>query len=390
MPLAWRVLRDRPRDWRRADRYPAADPAFRPLTVGSWYSAAARPAICRELYARIWAQVGTLPLMRLRGRIAGLIAGAAMTGGVVACAPQVAPQAPPLPPPAAAAGVGTRVPVPSSPSRPVASPAIRPAIRVTGAPGGVKARGAVLADAATGQVLWGRDVNTRLPMASVTKVMTALLVLNGGDLGREIKVPKAAVIYAWKYGGETAALRPRDVLTARELLEALLLPSGADAAYTLANAYGPGLDAFVARMNATAAQLGMAHTHFTSPDGLPYPTETSTYSTPSDLLRLGLAAMRYPAFRSIVDRSFYHLAKGPGHHGYWWDNTDDLIGSYRGAAGIKDGYTDKAGHCLLFEAARNGRVLIGVVLHSPATGPAAGAQDAARMLNWGFRLRRSG
>jgi D-alanyl-D-alanine carboxypeptidase (penicillin-binding protein 5/6) len=390
MPLAWRVLRDRPRDWRRADRYPAADPAFRPLTVGSWYSAAARPAICRELYARIWAQVGTLPLMRLRGRIAGLIAGAAMTGGVVACAPQVAPQAPPLPPPAAAAGAGTWVPVPPSPSRPVASPAIRPAIRVTGAPGGVKARGAVLADAATGQVLWGRDVNTRLPMASVTKVMTALLVLNGGDLGREIKVPKAAVTYAWKYGGETAALRPRDVLTARELLEALLLPSGADAAYTLANAYGPGLDAFVARMNATAAQLGMAHTHFTSPDGLPYPTETSTYSTPSDLLRLGLAAMRYPAFRSIVDRSFYHLAKGPGHHGYWWDNTDDLIGSYRGAAGIKDGYTDKAGHCLLFEAARNGRVLIGVVLHSPATGPAAGAQDAARMLNWGFRLRRSG
>ena len=272
----------------------------------------------------------------------------------------------------------------------MASPAIRPAIRVTGAPSGVKARGAILADAATGQVLWGRDVNTQRPMASVTKVMTALVVLDSGDLGREIKVPKAAVTYAWKYGGETAALRPRDVLTARELLEALLLPSGADAAYTLANAYGPGLDAFLARMNATAAQLGMAHTHFTSPDGLPYPTETSTYSTPADLLRLGLAAMRYPAFRSIVDRSFYHLAKGPGHHGYWWDNTDALIGSYRGAAGIKDGYTDDAGHCLLFEAARNGRVLIGVVLHSPATGPAAGAQAAARMLNWGFSLPRSG
>ena len=255
-----------------------------------------------------------------------------------------------------------------SPSRPAARPAVRRAIKVTGAPSGVKAKGAVLADAATGQILWGREVNTQRPMASVTKVMTALLVLKSGDLGREIRVPKAAVTYAWKYGGETAALRPRDVLTARELLEALLLPSGADAAYTLANAYGPGLDAFLARMNATAAQLGMAHTHFTSPDGLPYPTETSTYSTPSDLLRLGLAAMRYPAFRSIVDRSFYHLAKGRGHHSYWWDNTDDLIGSYRGAVGIKDGYTDKAGHCLLFEAVRNGRVLIGVVLHSPATG----------------------
>ena len=326
--------------------------------------------------------------MHLRGRIAGLIAAAAMTGGVAACAPTVAAQAPPAPRPAAA-GAGTGVPSMPSPSRPAGRPAVRRAIRVTGAPKGVKAKGAVLADAATGQILWGRDVNTQRPMASVTKVMTALLVLKGGDLGREIRVPKAAVTYAWKYGGETAALRPRDMLTARELLEALLLPSGADAAYTLADAYGPGVDTFLARMNATAAQLGMTRTHFTSPDGLPYPTETSTYSTPSDLLRLGLAAMRYPAFRSIVDRSFYHLAKGRGHHSYWWDNTDDLIGSYRGAAGIKDGYTDDAGHCLLFEAARNGRVLIGVVLHSPATGPAAGAQDAARMLDWGFRLPRS-
>ena len=90
------------------------------------------------------------------------------------------------------------------------------------------------------------------------------------------------------------------------------MPSGADAAYTLANAYGPGLDAFVARMNATAAQMGMKDTHFTSPDGLPYPTETSTYSTPSDLLILGLAAMRYPAFRSIVDLQFTACRKGAG------------------------------------------------------------------------------
>ena len=183
-------------------------------------------------------------------------------------------------------------------------------IQVTGAPGGVKAKGAVLADAATGQVLWGRDLGTERPMASVTKVMTALLVLESGNLGQQIRVPKAAFVYAWKYGGETAALHPGDVLTAQQLLAALLLPSGADAAYTLANAYGPGLDAFVARMNATAVRMGMSHTHFTSPDGLPYPTGTATYSTPSDLLTLGLAAMRYPVFRSIVDLRFYHLPKG--------------------------------------------------------------------------------
>ena len=288
----------------------------------------------------------------------------------------------------AAIGARTRAPSPRRPSPRRPSPS--PTIAVTGAPGGVKAKGAVLADAATGQVLWGRDVNTERPMASITKVMTALLVLQSGDLGRDIRIPKAAVSYAWKYGGETAALHPGDVLTAAELLPALLLASGADAAYTLANAYGPGLTAFVARMNATAARMGMTHTHFTSPDGLPYPTETSTYSTPGDLLTLGLAAMRFPAFRSVVDLQFYHLPKSRGQHQYWWDNTSDLVGSYQGAAGIKDGYTDDAGHCLLFEAVRGSRTLIGVVLDSPSSGVAAGAQAAEQMLNWGFRLPPTG
>ena len=270
--------------------------------------------------------------MRLRVWIVVLTAAAVVAGGVTAWASTVAGHGPRL---AFALAVAAARPRHGHARR---GPGRRPpVIEVAGAPGGVRAKGAVLADAATGQLLWGRDVDTERPMASVTKVMTALLVLQGGHLGRQIQVPEAAFSYAWKYGGETAALRPGDVLTAQELLAALLVPSGADAAYTLANAYGPGLDAFVARMNATAAQMGMKDTHFTSPDGLPYPTETSTYSTPSDLLRLGLAAMRYPAFRSIVDLRFYHLPKGRGHHEYWWDNTDALIGSYPGAVGIKSG-----------------------------------------------------
>ena len=320
--------------------------------------------------------------MRLRERFVSLTAVAVIAAGVTACTTAAGGQGPR---PAAKLAT-TAAPHPSATSA-SPSPSASPVIQVTGAPSGVKAKGAVLADAVTGQVLWGRDLGAERPMASVTKVMTALLVLEAGDLGRQIQVPKAAFNYAWKYGGETAALHPGDQLTAQQLLPALLLPSGVDAAYTLANAYGPGLDAFVAKMNAAAVTMGMTHTHFTSPDGLPYPTETATYSTPSDLLTLGLAAMRYPVFRSIVNLRFYHLPKGPGHHQYWWDNTDGLVGSYQGALGIKTGYTDVARHCLLFEAARNGRTLIGVVLDSPATGPAAGAQDAEKMLNWGFRLR---
>jgi len=320
--------------------------------------------------------------MRLPARMLPLTLGIVSVGMVAACAaPATSHGSRPAHTPAATASP-TRVAVTPSPS-----PSASPQIKTAGAPGGVKAKGAVLADASTGQVLWARQATTQRPMASVTKVMTALLVLQSGDIGQKIKVPKAAFNYAWKYGGETAGLHPGDVLTAQQLLNALLLPSGADAAYTLANFYGPGLTAFVARMNATAARMGMTQTHFTSPDGLPYPTEHSTYSTPMDLLTLGLAAMRYPAFRSIVDQRFYHLPKGPGHHSYWWDNTDDLIGEYPGAVGLKDGYTDDAGHCLLFEAVRNGRNLIGVVLDSPASGPDAGAQDAAKMLNWGFQLR---
>jgi len=282
-----------------------------------------------------------------------------------------------------------------SPSAPVSTPVASsspslptgPVLQVTGAPKGVKAKGAIVVDADTGQVLWGRDVDTERPMASVTKVMTALLVMKSGGLNEKIKVTKAAETYAWKYGGETASLRPGDTFTAQQLMTALLLASGADAAYMLASTFGPGLTAFVAKMNATAAQLGMKNTHFASPDGLPYPTETSTYSTPSDLVMLGLAAMRYPAFRSIVDLNFYNLPKGSGHNHYWWQNTSAFIGSYKGAIGIKDGYTDDAGHCLLFEAVRNGRHLIGVALDSPSSGVSAAAQDAGKMLNWGFGLQ---
>lgn len=337
-------------------------------------------------------------LRAVRARIAALAMVAISLSGVAACGAtandQIShPTGDRSTPSASGTASGTADPT-STPGATSPSPLhslASPKIRVAGAPRRVKARGAVLADASTGQVLWERAADTERPMASITKVMTALLVVQAGHLDWQVKIPKAAQTYAWHYGGESAGLRPGDVLTVRQLLEAMLLPSGADAAYTLARVFGPGIPAFISRMNATAARLGMSRTHFTSPDGLPYPTETSTYSTPSDLVTLGLAAMKYPVFRSIVDRKFFQLKLGTGHHQhqYWWDNTDHLIG-YRGALGIKDGYTDQAGHCLLFEATRNGRTLIGAVLGSPASGPAAGAQNAARVLNWGFSLRGAG
>jgi len=256
----------------------------------------------------------------------------------------------------------------------------------TTGPTGVQARAAVIAVASTGRVLWSRNLNTEVPMASITKVMTALVVIRAGRLDRRITVPSAVIGYVEEYDASSAGLWPGDTLTAAQLLEALLLPSGADAAYTLAEAYGPGLSAFIAKMNATAKRLGMTRTHFSNFDGLPYPTGYSTYSTPANLLKLGRVAMASAVLRSIVDRRSYRVASGSGHHAYLWLNLNPLLGVYRGAIGIKTGYTPAAGHCLLFEATRDGRSFIGVNLDSPGVGTTVNGAAATRMLNWAFSL----
>jgi D-alanyl-D-alanine carboxypeptidase (penicillin-binding protein 5/6) len=269
-----------------------------------------------------------------------------------------------------------------------AAPAAHAAAGISAAasagPSGVGARSAAVENAATGKLLWSRGLNTERPVASITKVMTAFVVIRAGHLDRTITIPSAVTGYVRAHNASSAGLRPGDKLTARQLLYALLLPSGADAAYALAKAYGPGLAAFVAKMNATARALGMRRTHFSNFDGLPYPTSYSNYSTAANLLVLGRAAMRLPAFRAVVDQRGYRLAAGSGHHAYRWKNLNPLIGRYPGAIGIKPGYTRAAGQCLLFEATRNGHSVIGVTLHSPGAISPLSAADATRLLNWAF------
>ena len=251
-------------------------------------------------------------------------------------------------------------------------------------PSGVAAWSAAVENAATGKLLWSRGLNTERPMASITKVMTAYLVIRAGHLDRKITIPAAVTGYVRAHNASSAGLRPGDRLTARQLLDALLLPSGADAAYTLAKAYGPGLSRFVTRMNATARLLGMRRTHFSNFDGLPYPTSYSNYSTAANLLALGRAAMRLPVFRSVVAKRSYRLAAGSGRHAYRWKNLNPLLGRYPGAIGIKPGYTGAAGQCLLFEATRHGHTVIGVTLHSPGSIRSVNPADATRILNWAF------
>ena len=267
-----------------------------------------------------------------------------------------------------------------------AAPAARASVSSVSAtgPSGVAAWSAAVENAATGKLLWSRGLNTERPMASITKVMTAYLVIKAGHLDRKITIPAAVTGYVRAHNASSAGLRPGDRLTARQLLYALLLPSGADAAYTLARAYGPGLSRFVTRMNATARLLGMHRTHFSNFDGLPYPTSYSNYSTAANLLALGRAAMRLPVFRSVVAKRSYGLASGSGHHAYRWKNLNPLLGRYPGAIGIKPGYTGAAGQCLLFEATRHGHTVIGVTLHSPGSISSVNPADATRILNWAF------
>jgi len=204
---------------------------------------------------------------------------------------------------------------------------------------GVRVGGGDLVTVGTGYQWWARSPGVRRPMGSIAKVMTALVVLDAGHLNREIKVTAATIRYVRKDGASSAGLIKGDRLTTRELLEAMLLPSGCDAAFLLATSYGPGRAAFIAKMNATALRLGMTSTHFTSFDGMPYPTEHSTYSTPADLVKLGLAAMKYPVFRRIVRQHSFYLPKTTSHHSYLWYTTDGLLRTYHGAEGIKTGDT---------------------------------------------------
>jgi len=250
----------------------------------------------------------------------------------------------------------------------------------------VNVRGGELVNLGSGAKLWGHDMNVRRPMASITKVMAALVVLRAGHLERRIRVTRAAVSYVRRNGASNAGLVAGDVLTARQLLKALLIPSGCDAAFLLATRYGPGRGAFVRKMNAMARSMGLTSTHFAHFDGLPIPNGTATHSTPRDLVRLGERAMQNVLFRSIVAVRTFRVAARPHHHGYVWRTTNKLLGSYRGAIGIKTGNTNAAGNCLLFEARRGGHKLIGVVLHANPTSDWDALFAAARqVLNWGFR-----
>lgn len=271
-------------------------------------------------------------------------------------------------------------------------PPVRPQAVLTpkGEPDQLSASEALLMDADTGNILYEKNGEVPVPMASTTKIMTALIAIQSGKLDQMITVGQDAFNEVVQNGGSSALLVVGDQIKLQDLLYGLLLPSGDDAAVAIADGVAGSVPNFVHIMNVEAQKLHLYSTRYDNPDGL-QPTDNQGnpifglhYTTAYDLARLTHYAMRLPLFDQIVQTKEYNLSASGTHHGYLWHSTNELLGVYQGMLGVKTGTTPQAGECLVFAAKRQGHTLIGVVLH--ATTDASRFTDAQTLLSWGFAL----
>jgi len=226
---------------------------------------------------------------------------------------------------------------------------------------GVGARAWALADLRSGEYLAGEGASKELPIASTTKIMAALVVLEESDLEEEVEISKNAAAYATP-AYSNVGLLPGDTLSVRELLMAALISSGDDAAYALAEHVGggeAGVDRFVGEMNERARALGLEHTHFENPVGF---DAKDHYSSARDLARMARVAMQNPEFRRIVATE-YATVHTP-YRKIPLANTNELLFVYGPATGIKTGTTPDAGESLVSSASKGNESYVCVILDS--------------------------
>ncbi len=221
----------------------------------------------------------------------------------------------------------------------------------------VSAESAVIVDIDSGRILFDKEASKRMKIASVTKIMTAVVAIEHKNVSEDIKVSK----YAANIGENSMSLSEGEIYSLKELLYGLMLPSGNDAAYAIAEGTAGSAERFVEWMNLTAQRLGLKDTHFADPSGL----DDSTYSTPLDLVKLTRYALNDPTFREIVKTVDIELPYQEDRHKYLhlWNETN-LLTSYPGVEGVKIGYTEEAGLCLVTYANNGNTDLVGVVLNS--------------------------
>lgn len=237
---------------------------------------------------------------------------------------------------------------------------------------GITAKAYLLMEATTGRILLAKNEREQLPVASTTKILTALLALEQPETDRYFTVDPTAI----KVEGSSMGLREGDQASLYTLAVGMLLSSGNDAANAAAVAIDGSISAFAERMNERAAELGMADSHFVTPSGL---HDEEHYSTAADMAMLARAALQNEAFAAICSQSRMRLSFGNPPFERWLKNHNRLLSDYSGCIGMKTGYTKKAGRCLVSAAEREGVTLICVTLNAPNDW-----RDHARLLDYGF------
>lgn len=238
----------------------------------------------------------------------------------------------------------------------------------------IDASGAIAVDLDTGEILFDRGLHSRRAIASITKVMTAIIILEENDLEDIVTVSEAAS----EEIGSQIYLKSGEQMTVGNMLRALLIGSANDAAYALAEYNAGSVDQFVEKMNKKARILGLYNTHFQNPVGLDH---TLNYSTPYDLAILGRYAYRKPFVEETVSQVSGVVRSVDGKYTHELHNTNQLLGGYLHIEGIKTGRTDLAGLCLMAIGSNaDGKKVLTVVLDSPDR-----FRETKVLLDWAFR-----
>lgn len=238
----------------------------------------------------------------------------------------------------------------------------------------IQAKAALIMDYDTGLLLYKKNIHEALPMASLTKIMTAILILEDHDLSEVVTVESDFAelegVRIWLMQGER--------IRVGDLLKALLVRSAGDATITLAEHHSGTVEDFVKAMNKRAKELNLVHTHFSNPIGL---DADGHYSSAFDLAILSKYALHFPAFRAIVrlDEATISSVDNKFHHAF--ESTNYLLNSYLDIQGVKTGTTDGAGESLINLARdERGHEVIAVLLNSPSR-----FQENKSMIDWAFR-----
>lgn len=239
----------------------------------------------------------------------------------------------------------------------------------------VTAKSALLYDLTSKKILFSKNPEKKLPMASLTKIMTMIVAIESGKLDDKYLVSKADLV-----GENSMGLTVGEKLSLKELLYGLILTSGNDAAEVLASNFHGGRDKFIIAMNNKVKALGLNNTHFTNPTGLE--GDGSQYTTSFDLLVITNYALQFPIFKEVVGTFVQSILYSENHKAFYLENQTNLISSYPGVFGVKDGYTPEAGLCLVTYLKYKGHEIIGILLGSDNR-----RQEMKDLLDHGLKLQ---